>query len=288
MARQDRRPPARLSGHAFRTPGQVVAVTQTLNRPFRLHWHDFYELVLVTGGRGFHCLDGRDAAVQAGDVLLVTPSGLHTISPRPREPLDLVDVTFDAQALVPDTARLLRDLASEVPVLARGRHDLDGLFTALARESGVGLAHREVMAQALLTQVLVSLVRGTSLHPRLDSSERPSGPDWLPRVLEYMGRHHARRLEPVELAALAHLSPAQFRTRFKQETGQTVTEHVVEVRLRAARALLAATDLPVAQVRRAAGFGNPSHFARAFRTATGCSPSEYRRTAAAGSAPTTH
>jgi AraC family transcriptional regulator len=49
--------------------------------------------------------------------------------------------------------------------------------------------------------------------------------------------------------------------------------------LRAARAqaLLAETDLPVTEVGARVGYMSSSHFARAFRQATGLSPRAYRK-----------
>ncbi|MFD6415707.1 helix-turn-helix domain-containing protein [Streptomyces sp. NPDC060194] len=266
--------PPRLTGHGFRRPGDVVAVRQTLTRPYRPHWHDFHEMVLVTGGSGVHRVDGVAYAVGTGDVLVVPPSSLHAVAPGPGGRLELVDVTLDVHGLPPEVPSLLAGLSTDTGPLRTGADDpVRRLFDELAGESESGRAHRRLVCDALVTQLIASLARDHRARPAADRGPVPA---WLPRLLDHMERHYARPLGTDDLAAVAHLSAAHLRERFRQETGETLSGHLQQVRLRAAKALLATTDLPVAEVRRASGFGDASHFARAFRAAVGCSPTAYR------------
>lgn len=266
------RPPVRLSGQEFRAPGDVVALRQTLISAFRPHWHDFYEIVLTRSGRGHHTVDGRRVPTGPGHVLAVSPSTLHAVTPLAGECLELINVTFDAQALPAEAANLLAGLTARSAPTKIGSHGrLSALFDSALQESRPGLPLRRVAGPAVVTQIVVELARlqGTV-------GEGTPGADWLPRILDHMERHYARQLHTTELAALAHLSPAYFRIRFRTQTGRTVTQHLQHVRIRAVCGLLASTDLPVARIRRATGFHDPSHFARAFRQLVGCSPTAYR------------
>ncbi|MGW8885917.1 helix-turn-helix domain-containing protein [Streptomyces sp. NPDC055749] len=266
--------PPRLTGHGFRRPGDVVAVRQTLTRPYRPHWHDFHEVVLVTGGSGVHSVDGVSYPVGECDVLVVSPSSLHAVEPERGGRLELIDVTLDVHGLPSEIPSLLEGLSTATGPL-RGAEDgvSERLFAELVSESEHGRPHRRLASHALLTQLVVSLAR--QREGPLSGGGAPA-PAWLPRLLEHMERHYARPLGTDELAAVTHLSAGHLRERFRQETGMTLSGHLHQVRLRAARALLATTDLAVGEVRRASGFGDASHFARAFRAAVGCSPTAYR------------
>ncbi|MFC8230240.1 AraC family transcriptional regulator [Streptomyces sp. NPDC057287] len=261
--------PARLSGHGFRKPGEVVALRQELVRAYRPHWHDFHEMAVVTAGSGIHHVDGRTLPLARGDVLVVSPSSLHAVAPAPGDRLRLIDVTFDARTMPQDIEKILSVLTSGDPAV--GHVPDPALFEALADETAGSRPHRQLMARALVAQAVVSLAR--------DRGTRDGGqpaPPWLAEVLDHIERRHAQPLSADELAAVAHLSPAYLRERFRAETGRTLTGHIQHVRLRTARVLLATTELGIGQVRRASGFGDASHFARAFRAAVGCSPTEYR------------
>jgi transcriptional regulator GlxA family with amidase domain len=56
----------------------------------------------------------------------------------------------------------------------------------------------------------------------------------------------------------------------------TFREHLTAVRMRRAAELLAGGRLTVREVARRVGYRQPAQFAKAFRRATGASPSEYR------------
>jgi len=60
------------------------------------------------------------------------------------------------------------------------------------------------------------------------------------------------------------------------DLGSSYSEVVDRARFDVASRMLTETDAPSIQVAQATGYGDPSHFARAFRRLTGLSPSKYR------------
>jgi|HigsolmetaGSP12D_1036236.scaffolds.fasta_scaffold00493_8 YesN/AraC family two-component response regulator len=69
--------------------------------------------------------------------------------------------------------------------------------------------------------------------------------------------------------------------RFKKETGQKFSHYVMKARIRRAMELIAAQpDIKVFELAERLGFGgNPQYFSQVFKKYTGCTPSEYLRTA---------
>jgi transcriptional regulator GlxA family with amidase domain len=86
-----------------------------------------------------------------------------------------------------------------------------------------------------------------------------------------------QRLDVVTLARQACMSPRSFARRFRQETGTTPAQWVLDQRTRAAQSLLEATDIPVEHVAARTGFGSATtlrtHFGRRLAT----TPTAYRR-----------
>jgi AraC family transcriptional activator FtrA len=84
-------------------------------------------------------------------------------------------------------------------------------------------------------------------------------------------------LDVITLARQACLSPRSFARRFRQETGTTPAQWVLDQRTRAAQTLLETTDLPVEHVAARTGFGSTTtlrtHFGRRLAT----TPTAYRR-----------
>jgi AraC family transcriptional regulator len=79
-----------------------------------------------------------------------------------------------------------------------------------------------------------------------------------------------------ELATVAHLSPFHFHRVWRALTGESVGGTVARLRLLRALHLLADPQAVVGEVASAAGYATAQAFARAFRDATGASPSELR------------
>jgi PAS domain S-box-containing protein len=98
----------------------------------------------------------------------------------------------------------------------------------------------------------------------------------LIKALEYLETNYAEPVSPAIMARKANLSPTRFarliKRIFRLPPGQLITQ----TRLAAASRLLVDTRDSVADVAHACGFYDHSAFSRAFRAATGETPSDFR------------
>ena len=78
------------------------------------------------------------------------------------------------------------------------------------------------------------------------------------------------------LAEELHLTADHLTSAFKEDTGRTVKRVLTDVRLEAARQLLAGTNLNVGQIAHQVGYDNANYFSKVFRQETGITPNEYR------------
>jgi AraC family transcriptional regulator, regulatory protein of adaptative response / methylphosphotriester-DNA alkyltransferase methyltransferase len=79
-----------------------------------------------------------------------------------------------------------------------------------------------------------------------------------------------------EVARRVATSPRQLQRIFSEVEGVGFRSHLRHVRMSRAAALLHSTDVPVKEVARDVGYGDPSQFAKTFRRTYGVSPSEAR------------
>jgi AraC family transcriptional regulator len=78
------------------------------------------------------------------------------------------------------------------------------------------------------------------------------------------------------LAAEAGMSPFHFARAFKRATGRSPHQHLIHERIEAAKAMLRATRLPVAEIAWRVGYGDVSRFAAHFKRAVGVTPAAFR------------
>lgn len=74
-----------------------------------------------------------------------------------------------------------------------------------------------------------------------------------------------------------NINPSYFGQLFKSETGQSFTDYLTMVRLRAARTMLATTSKKISEIIMNVGISQQSYFNRLFRKEYGLTPMEYRR-----------
>lgn len=89
--------------------------------------------------------------------------------------------------------------------------------------------------------------------------------------------------EPITLDLLAGrygLSRQGLIGKFRRYTGTTPMQYLTALRMDRSRQLLRNTTLPVGEIALRCGFENVYYFSRAFKTATGASPTTYRAAAA--------
>lgn len=96
------------------------------------------------------------------------------------------------------------------------------------------------------------------------------------RALEQFERDLSSEVTPAWLARSARLTPQRLARLIKRLFGLTPSQFITKSRIAAASRLLRDTDRSVAEIAHACGFSDHSAFARAFRSASGMTPSEFR------------
>jgi len=101
-------------------------------------------------------------------------------------------------------------------------------------------------------------------------------PASLAPTLEYLESHYGEPISPTALADRAGLPLFRFERLTKRIFRITPGQLISQTRLAAASRLLTETEQPVVEVAHACGFCDHSAFTRAFRSATGVTPSKFR------------
>lgn len=98
----------------------------------------------------------------------------------------------------------------------------------------------------------------------------------IKKVKDYVSANYPETLRLDDLASMVSMTPTSLSRFFRQTTGQTLSDYIIDTRLGHAIRLLVDTAMNCSEVCYACGFHNISNFNRQFRKKKGCSPMEFR------------
>lgn len=97
------------------------------------------------------------------------------------------------------------------------------------------------------------------------------------KVQRYMEEHLGEEFSREEIAEQVFLNPAYLSRLFRRETGFSLTDYLVRLRIDRARIGLEKTNERISDIALAVGYANFSHFSKLFKKITGFTPQEYRK-----------
>jgi len=190
------------------------------------------------------------------------------------------------QDLLDTVARELGSLGGVGPAevdLAPGTTDafleqfaLAVLHTLRAAEDGGSALYVEALARSAAVHLLRRYGAPAGPVPIASGRSAADGPD-LRRIADYIEAELGGDLSLAALAQLAALPVNVFGRAFREAYGASPHQYILARRVERAKALLLATDMPIAEIALETGFSSQSHLTTAFGRSTGVPPAEFRR-----------
>lgn len=100
---------------------------------------------------------------------------------------------------------------------------------------------------------------------------------YIRKIKQFIISHYDEDITAKDLAYEIGLTTSYFSTFFKNATGQTYKNFLIEFRLLKATELLENTTLHVAEIAKQVGYDNENYFSKLFKSKLGISPTNYRR-----------
>lgn len=161
---------------------------------------------------------------------------------------------------------LLDFTAQPAPAGHRWADTMDGLLADVHRGGRWG----KLSAANRLESILLTLAEART-------SGRRERPDWLSAVLERLEVADGFGPDYEALAAEVNMAYSSLRHRFRQATGTSLHDYVIQLRMHRARDLLTETDLSIKSIASRLGYRDVYYFSRQFAAETGAPPARYRR-----------
>ena len=240
-----------------------------------LHSHSFTELFYVIKGEGqFQFNDFVFKDVEEDSLVIINPNVVHTEVSNKDNPLEYFVLGIDGIEFFTEEDR---ELGYSIHNYNDFKHDVLYYMKAILLEVAQKDKHHELMIDHLLRILIMNLVRRTDTDLGFNEGNKTSNKDCV-FIKNYLNIHYREDITLDKLAQLTFMNKYYLSHIFKEHSGMSPIDYLLNKRITEAKKLLSDTDLSISQIANIVGFNSSSYFSQYFKKSTESSPSVYRKT----------
>lgn len=256
-------------------------MTISLQKPFwdkEVHMHSIEELLLLTH-------KGECRVISNGSTLQIpTPAFIWNRAGSFHLVTDVADtatgyviayhpsIFSDLHKKLLKTGFIADSSLFALPLDENNAHRLQLLFQSMVSSP---FFQRQLLLPCIFHQVTHALDAGA--EPIRSSNTR----GYIFEVIKLLQKPGPEKLTIDDIAARFHVGTTKLKTDFKKITNVSIHKFRLQQQVRIARALMASTKAPLAQIALECGFTDESHLVRVFQKEYGTTPGVFRRKYAA-------
>ncbi len=243
------------------------------------HHHASIEIMHVLEGRVKLLVGTTYRECKKDDIIFIPPSAVHEVISLTEDAaiqgvvfeLSLVDIK-DLQLDFHELFRRSQGIQYVVTSQDEGYEELRASLKAIFDMYGNFSTSGKIRIASRLLSVMAQLIQIFSLevstHDKNYKKLRP--------VLDYMERHFTEKIQLSALSEIIHVCDDRLIRLFKDVTGETPIEYIMNLRMEAGIKLLSSTDLSIAEIADQIGFGSATYMTRVFKQKLNTTPGKYR------------
>ena len=229
-----------------------------------------YQVLYISAGKGTFWFDGVETELPRGSAVLFRPEVSQIYSFHIQDRAEYywchftgseADKLLETCHISPEQTVFRPDTSSDYPML----------YLQMIRELQLKQECYNDVLEACLRHLLLLLHRNDD-----GSADKEAVLGFIDCAIGYFNRSYTQDIRVMEFAKHHLVSPSWFAEHFKQATGCSPQQYIIQLRIVNAMHLLDNTEYTVAQVAAAVGYTNTQYFHRLFHKRTGLTPTEYR------------
>ena len=254
---------------------------------YPLHQHKEFELNFIEHGKGVRRIVG-DSVEEIGDYELVLLGGEdleHVWEQGTCRSKDIREVTIQFSSDIFGEDLLSKNqFASIRRMLRRADHGLvfplSSVMKVYSTLDTIAQEQERFVQFLKFLYILYELSISDEARVLASSSfahtEQTTESRRVQKVKQYIDENYAKPLKLSDLADLVGMSPVSFSRFFRQRTGRTLSDYIVDIRLGYAARMLVDSTKNISEICYECGFNNLSNFNRTFKAKRRYTPREFR------------
>ena len=246
-------------------------------KEFSYHYHDFHKVVIFISGKAAYHIEGKTYQLKPWDILLVNRHAIHRPeidSSVPYERFILwIQNDIPWQELLKCFQKANDRSYNLVRLNSALQEKMKDILFELENSAKSDEYGKEILTQSLFLQFMVYLNRIFLEKQYIFDKKSYTFDSQIASILQYINHNLKEDLSVETLSARYYVSKYHLMRKFKQETGYTLHNYIVNKRLLMARTLIS-NGMPVTKAAQESGFAEYSTFSRAYRKQFKTTPSE--------------
>ena len=256
---------------------RLFHIKDQTSKEFAYHYHDFHKVVIFISGKAAYHIEGKAYQLKPWDILLVNRHAIHRPeidSSVPYERFILwIQNDIPWQELLKCFQKANDRSYNLVRLNSALQEKMKDILFELENSAKSDEYGREILIQSLFLQFTVYLNRIFLEKQYIFDKKSYTFDSQIANILQYINHNLKEDLSVETLAAKYYVSKYHLMRKFKEETGYTLHNYIVNKRLLMARTLIS-EGMPVLKAAQESGFAEYSTFSRAYRRQFKTSPSE--------------
>ena len=236
--------------------------------------HRFIESAIQVSGKSIISLGNSCFTLKKSQMILINRNIEHRllIDFRQQEPVIMLWIAATNDTIRPGISTYAAGKLEKqwaLDIIAPGGFLLDSII----QEAEADLPGKTKAICSYLTTFLILLIRKITFSSKIWDSDRKMA--IVRKVQAFILENISKKITLQELSDIVSISPSYLCRVFKQCTGTTVFQYILDTRIRLASDCLVSSDMTLAEISEKYGFYDQFHFSKAFKTYTHTSPSAY-------------
>ncbi len=263
-----------------------------LNRDFafRSESHDFWELVYADKQSVVANTDYGEVVINEGEMLFHKPNELHSHSTDKSSAPNVFIVSFVCKSRAmhffenrkvkvnKEIARFIYHIVEEGKKTFNLPHH-DPYLTKMEVLASPTLGGEQLIKN-YLELLLISVMRAETERENssvvfLRETDKSEGITSL--AIAFMKQNLDKKLGVNQICESVHYNKSYLFRTFKKDTGKTVMQYFMSLKIESAKQMLRQGKLNVSQIAEALSFDTPNYFTKTFKKITGYTPLQYKK-----------
>ncbi len=253
--------------------------------------HETFEMVYIKSGSGVFEIGEQNVSVGSNDIVIIKPNQSHKLNVNSEGGCDFIVLYFKfmdqtehtlSEVSLGDFINFVsgRESGAFIKLKVSQKNDIIVLLNRILKEQTNDQLGSDLLNYLMLMELFVLISR--ALKAEWENSIKNKSPkikELMQSAIQFVHNNFEREISITDIAKYVFLSPSYFTRAFKENTGLSPMQYLLNIRIKRACELLRETDQKVGEIALSVGFSNQQRFNDMFKKQTNMTPMQYRNSA---------